>query len=51
MGLIARATLMTVLVISVLMEESAWMVLILTTVSVPQSGQVRFLFDGLCSEV
>lgn len=47
MGLTVSTILTTVLVISVLMEESAWMGLIPTTVSAPQSGLVSVIFDGL----
>lgn len=44
MGLTVSTILTTVLVISVLMEESAWMGLIPTTVSAPQSGLVSVIF-------
>lgn len=45
MGLTVKTTLMTALVISVQMEESAWMGLIPTTANVPQSGLV---WDFIC---
>lgn len=46
MGQTVKTILMTALVISVQTEESAWMGLILTTASVPQSGLVWNFISG-----